>query len=81
MLTRTAASHCLFPQCRYDKTKVIVGSDNGAFTNMTGAAPSEEQLAAFLHHNGPVQTGINANVFGMREKGWCVALQPMCLFV
>ena len=57
-------------QCRYDKAKVIVGSDNGAFTNMTGAAPSEEQLVAFLHHNGPVQTGINANVFGMRKKGW-----------
>jgi cathepsin L len=26
-------------------------------------------MAAFIHHNGPVSAGINANVFGMREKG------------
>ena len=24
---------------------------------------------SFIHHNGPVSAGINANVFGMREKG------------
>jgi len=29
----------------------------------------EEQMAAFIHHNGPVSAGINANVFGLREKG------------
>ena len=26
-------------------------------------------MAAFIHHNGPVSAGINANVFGLREKG------------
>lgn len=26
-------------------------------------------MAAFVHHNGPVSAGINANVFGLREKG------------
>ena len=55
--------------CRYDKSKIIAGTDGGKFTNSTGGAPSEVQLAAFLHHNGPVQTGINANVFGLRAKG------------
>ena len=29
----------------------------------------EEQMAAFIHHNGPVSAGINANVFGLRKKG------------
>ena len=32
-------------------------------------AMQEEQIAAFIHHNGPVSAGINANVFGLREKG------------
>ena len=59
------------------------GTADGAFTNSTGAAPSEEQLAAFLHHNGPVQTGINANVFGLRAKGCeaagdCFITRAMC---
>lgn len=69
--------------CRYDKSKIIRGSDANKFTNMTGAAPSEDQLAAFIHHNGPVQTGINANVLGLREKGCeakgdCFITQEMC---
>eukprot|EP00040_Diaphanoeca_grandis_P020058 m.106443 g.106443 ORF g.106443 m.106443 type:complete len:325 (+) comp27722_c0_seq1:27-1001(+) len=69
--------------CRYTKKEVIVNTDNNVFTNMTGGAPNEDQLAAFLHHNGPVQTGINANVFGMRVKGCeatgdCFITTEMC---
>lgn len=69
--------------CRYTKDEVIKASGSGHFTNMTGNAPNEEQLAAFLHHNGPVQTGINANVFGLRVKGCeanssCFITKKMC---
>jgi len=55
--------------CRYDKSKVIAGTDAYKFTSSTGAAPNEDQLAAFIYHNGPVQTGINADIFALRQKG------------
>eukprot|EP00467_Chlorarachnion_reptans_P025819 CAMPEP_0114486346 /NCGR_PEP_ID=MMETSP0109-20121206/167_1 /TAXON_ID=29199 /ORGANISM="Chlorarachnion reptans, Strain CCCM449" /LENGTH=79 /DNA_ID=CAMNT_0001662505 /DNA_START=366 /DNA_END=602 /DNA_ORIENTATION=+ len=50
---------------------------------MTGSAPSEDQLVALLYKNGTVQTGINANVFGLREKGCeikkeCFITKEMC---
>jgi cathepsin L len=69
--------------CLYNKNEVIKGTADGKFNNMTGAAPSEDQLVAFLHHNGPVQTGINANVLGMRAKGCeqtgdCFITEAMC---
>jgi hypothetical protein len=40
-------------------------------------------MAAFLYKNGPVNTGINANVFGLREKGCeadgsCFITPEMC---
>ena len=49
----------------------------------TGSAPDEKQMAAFIHRNGPVSAGINANVFGLREKGCeaegdCFITQEMC---
>lgn len=67
----------------YSAAKTIKGTSGGAFTTTTGAAPSEDQLAAFLYHNGPVNTGINANVFGMRVKGCeasgdCFITEKMC---
>jgi len=55
--------------CEYKKKKVVEGTDNGFFNFTTGGASNEAQMAAFIHHNGPVSAGINANVFGMREKG------------
>jgi hypothetical protein len=55
--------------CAFDKSKAIPGTAGGKFTNTTGGAPSEDQMLAFLYKNGPVNTGINANVFGLREKG------------
>ena len=69
--------------CKYDKSKVVASTASGAFTNYTGAAPTEDQLLAFLHHNGPVQTGIAADVFGLREKGCeatgtCFITAAMC---
>lgn len=69
--------------CRYDASKAIDGTGHFAFTNMTGEAPSEDQLVAFLHHNGPVNTGVNANVFGMRTQGCeatndCFITTEMC---
>jgi cathepsin L len=69
--------------CRYDSSSVIPGTSNDMFTNQTGSAPNEEQLVAFLFKNGPVQTGINANVFGLRtkgceDKGDCFITKEMC---
>ena len=69
--------------CKYDAKQAIPGTLNGAFTNVTGQAPSEDQLVAFLFHNGPVNTGINANVFGLREKNCestkdCFIAEEMC---
>ena len=59
------------------------GSDNAFFNATTGSAPNETQMAAFIHHNGPVSAGINANVFGLREKGCeakgkCFITEAMC---
>eukprot|EP00658_Telonema_sp_P-2_P012190 TRINITY_DN14645_c0_g1_i1.p1 TRINITY_DN14645_c0_g1~~TRINITY_DN14645_c0_g1_i1.p1 ORF type:complete len:304 (-),score=75.19 TRINITY_DN14645_c0_g1_i1:315-1226(-) len=69
--------------CRYDRSSVIEGTGGFNFTNTTGNAPSEDQLAAFLYRNGPVNTGINANVFGLRAKGCeatsdCFITAAMC---
>ena len=69
--------------CRYNRKKVVKGSDGGYFNATTGAAPNETQLAAFIFHNGPASTGINADVFGLREKGCektndCFITKEMC---
>ena len=54
--------------CRFDATKVVPDTPK-FFTFTTGRAPTEDQMAAFIHHNGPVSAGIGAEVFGLREKG------------
>lgn len=69
--------------CIYDSSKVLAGSDNGAFTYSTGRAPSEDQLTAFVYKNGPVGTGVHSGVFGLREKGCdakkdCFITADMC---
>ena len=43
----------------------------------------EEQLAAFVHHNGPTNAGIASHVFGLRAKGCesdksCFITKDMC---
>ena len=69
--------------CRFDAAKVVKGSGAGAFTNATGAAPSEDQLVAFVHRNGPTQTGIASDVFALRKAdceatGDCFITASMC---
>ena len=54
--------------CRYDAAKVVANTP-GFFNATTGWAPDEDQLAAFIHHNGPVSAGINSDVFAQRAKG------------
>ena len=54
--------------CVFDAKKVVPGTE-GFFTFRTGEAPDERQLAAFIHHNGPVSAGIDANVFKLRAPG------------
>ena len=72
--------------CKYDAAKVVPKSGGGTFTNITGAAPSEDQLVAFVLHNGPTQTGIYSDVFALREKGCeatgsCWITEAMCASV
>lgn len=69
--------------CRYDSAQVIAGTAFNNFTFTTGAAPSEDQLVAFVHRNGPTQTGIASDVFGYRTKGCeatgdCFITPAMC---
>jgi hypothetical protein len=54
--------------CKFDAKKVVPGTPD-FFTFRTGEAPDEAQLAAFVHHNGPVSAGIGAGVFALREPG------------
>ncbi len=54
--------------CRFDAKQVVPGTSS-FFTFRTGQAPDEDQLAAFIHHNGPVSAGIDASVFSLREPG------------
>lgn len=56
------------------------------FNGTTGAAPDEDQMAAFLTHNGPTQVGINAKVFsylpaGCSARGDCFVTRAMCELV
>ena len=69
--------------CRWDQSKSVNGTASSNFTDATGGAPSEDQLLAFMHRNGPVQTGIFSDVFGLREKnceatGTCFITAAMC---
>jgi len=69
--------------CEYDVSQVIRYSDVGAFTGVTDPAPSEDQLVAFVHRNGPVQTGVHSSVFGLRgigceASGDCFITAEMC---
>ena len=54
--------------CVFDAARVVTGTAN-FFTFKTGGAPDEAQLVAFIHHNGPVSAGINADIFGHRSPG------------
>lgn len=69
--------------CRFDASKVVPGSAGGFFNGSTGHATSEDQLAAFIYHNGPTTIGIDADVFGMRApgceaRGDCFITEAMC---
>eukprot|EP01062_Namystynia_karyoxenos_P016514 TRINITY_DN1602_c1_g1_i3.p1 TRINITY_DN1602_c1_g1~~TRINITY_DN1602_c1_g1_i3.p1 ORF type:complete len:359 (+),score=138.07 TRINITY_DN1602_c1_g1_i3:83-1078(+) len=47
------------PPCTFDKTKVAAKG----WTKFTAGGKTEDQLAAFMYKNGPVGTGINADIF------------------
>ena len=69
--------------CKWDQSAAVKGTAYGNFTDATGGAPNEDQLLAFMHRNGPVQTGIFSDVFGLREKnceatGTCFITTDMC---
>ncbi len=69
---------------RYDKSKVINGTANHAFTNVSEVAiGDEDQLAAWIFAHGPVNTGVASDVFGLREPGCeadesCFITPTMC---
>ena len=48
----------------------------GFFNATTGHAGDEDQLAAFVHHNGPVSAGINSDVFALRSPPGCGGAAP-----
>ena len=60
--------------CRYSAAETVPGTVN-FFNGSAAQAPDEDQLLAFIHHNGPVSAGINSDVFALREKG-CNASTP-----
>jgi len=70
--------------CRYNKAAVIAGTDDGKFTQSISVAHGDEQqLAAWIYKNGPVNTGIDGGVFGLREPGCeatnsCFITKQMC---
>ena len=65
--------------CRFTHpAQKVVGSDG--FTNSTSVPGSagEEQFAAFIYRNGPVQAGIYAPVFGLRDNATCGGVGGGC---
>jgi hypothetical protein len=64
--------------CLYDSAKRIPKSEG--FTNSTQApgAGGEDQLAAFVHHNGPAQIGVYAPMFGRRDNLTCGGIGGGC---
>jgi hypothetical protein len=61
------------------RLKKIVPKSDG-FTNSTQApgTDGEDQLAAFVHHNGPAQAGIYAPMFGRRDNLTCNSIGGGC---
>lgn len=71
--------------CVYDSSKVI-GLTNRLFTNIISVPWDEKQLTAFVHHNGPINSGIYSGVFGLRTAGCektndCFITKDMCASV
>ena len=70
--------------CRYQKRLVINGTDDGRFTKTLSVAQGdEEQLAAWIFKHGPVNTGVDSDIFGLRVKGCegnhtCFITREMC---
>jgi len=70
--------------CKYDLAKVIEGTGKLAFANATAPFHNdEEQLAAWIFAHGPVNSGVDAGVFGLRAKGCekdgsCFITKDMC---
>lgn len=70
--------------CKYSAAKTIVGTANHNYTKTVGPAQNDEaQLAAWIFKNGPVNSGVDASVFGLRKKGCekdnsCFINKDMC---
>lgn len=47
--------------CAYDTSKVVPNTDQ--MTNTIALTRGEDQFLAFIHHNGPINGGVNADVF------------------
>jgi hypothetical protein len=63
------------PPCRLDASKILPGS---TFSNKTSVPRSagEEQLAAFVYHNGPMQVGISSHVLRGVARAGAAAFVP-----
>lgn len=58
--------------CEFDASKVVSDYGKDIIGQTTPSGQSEDQAAAFIHHNGPVSCGINADVFGQADDDWFV---------
>lgn len=73
----------LLQGCSFSRRPHLVPASDFLFNASTGGAPDEDQMAAFVAHNGPTQAGINANVFSYLSQDCgaddsCFVTQAMC---
>lgn len=61
-----------FNPCKFDQSKVVPDYATHITGTTSPGGQTEDQAAAFIHHNGPVSCGINADVFSYHDDDWFV---------
>lgn len=59
--------------CVFDASKVVLDYGRDIIGQTSPGSHGEDQAAAFIHHNGPVSCGINADVFRHADDDWFVS--------
>jgi len=55
------------PACKYDESKVVKNYAKGVTGKTSPSKQGEDQVAAFIHHNGPVGCAVRASVFKLKD--------------
>lgn len=58
--------------CQYDASKVVPDYATNITGTVSVSGQSEDQAAAFIHHNGPITCGINSEVLYLYDKNFFV---------